>query len=60
MSDLKNLLSRLTRQINKTIGQSDEIKSYLNKITDSLVLIKRCLVILLFLAGLIIFLTEWL
>ena len=29
-------------------------------LNDSLVLIKRCLVILLFLAGLIIFLTEWL
>ena len=48
MSVLKDLLSR--------VGQSDEIKAYLNKINDSLVLIKRCVVILVFLAGL----TEWL
>ena len=60
MSDLKNLLSRLTRQMNETLGQSDQIKSYLNKMNDSLVLIKRCFVILVFLAGLMVFLTEWL
>ena len=52
MSVLKDLLSRL--------GQSDEIKGYLNKMNDSLVLIKRCIVILVFLAGLTVFLTEWL
>ena len=48
----KDLLSR--------VGQSDEIKGYLNKMNDSLVLIKRCIVILVFLAGLTVFLTEWL
>ena len=52
MSVLKDLLSR--------VGQSDEIKGYLNKMNDSLVLIKRCIVILVFLAGLTVFLTEWL
>jgi hypothetical protein len=58
MSDLKNLLSRLTRQMNETLGQSDQIKSYLNKMNDSLVLIKRCFVIIVFLAGLMVYLTE--
>ena len=48
----KDLLSR--------VGQSDEIKGYLNKMNASLVLIKRCIVILVFLAGLTVFLTEWL
>ena len=51
MRDLKGLFLRLS--------QSDEIKSYINKINDSLVLIKRCFVILVFLAGLTVFLTEW-
>lgn len=52
MSVLKDLLSK--------VGQSDEIEGYLNKMNDSLVLIKRCIVILVFLAGLTVFLTEWL
>ena len=52
MSNLKDLLSRM--------GQSDQIKSYFNKVNDSLFLIKRCFVILVFLAGLTVFLTEWL
>ena len=52
MHDLKELLYKL--------NQSDQIKSYLNKVNDSLVLIKRCVVILVFLAGLTVFLTEWL
>lgn len=60
MSELKNLLSSLTRKMNETISQSDQIKSYLNKMNDSLDLIKRCVVILVFLAGLTVFLTEWL
>ena len=52
MSILEGLLSRM--------GQSEQIKSYLNKLNDSLALIKRCFVILVFLAGLTVFLTEWL
>ena len=52
MHDLKELLYKMS--------QSDQIKSYLNKMNDSLVLIKRCVVILVFLAGLTVFLTEWL
>ena len=52
MSILEDLLSRM--------GQSEQIKGYLNKLNDSLVLIKRCVVILVFLAGLTVFLTEWL
>ena len=60
MGELKNLLPSLTRKMNETISQSDQIKSYLNKIKDSLDLIKRCFVMLVFLAGLIVFLTEWL
>ena len=52
MSVFKDLLSR--------VSQSDEIEGYLNKMNDSLVLIKRCIVILVFLAGLTVFLTEWL
>jgi len=60
MSNLTNLLSRLTRQMNGTMGQSNQIKSYFNKMNDSLVLIKRCVVILVFLAGLMVYLTEWL
>jgi len=51
MTELKVLLSRL--------GQSDQIRGYLNKINDSLILIKRCVVILVFLAGLIVFLSDW-
>ena len=50
MNELRVLLSKL--------GQSDQIKSYLNKINDSLVLIKRCVVIIVFLAALTVFLTE--
>ena len=46
MSDLKDLLSRM--------GKSDEIKSYFNKINDSLVLIKRCVFVLVFLAVLMV------
>ena len=52
MNELKVLLSKL--------GQSGQFKGYLNKMNDSLVLIKRCFVILVFLAGLTVFLTEWL
>ena len=52
MSILEDLLSRM--------GQSEQIKGYLNKLNDSLFLIKRCVVILVFLAGLTVFLTEWL
>ena len=52
MSILEDLLSRMS--------QSDQIKGYLNKLNDSLFLIKRCVVILVFLAGLTVFLTEWL
>ena len=52
MSILKDLLSGM--------GQSDQIKSYFNKVNDSLVLIKRCFVIVVFFAGLTVFLTEWL
>ena len=52
MNELRVLLSKL--------GQSDQIKSYLSKINDSLVLIKRCVVIIVFLAGLTVFLTEYL
>ena len=51
MTELKVLLYRL--------GQSDQIRGYLNKINDSLILIKRCVVILVFLAGLIVFLSDW-
>ena len=60
MSDLKNLLSKLTKNINKKISQSDQIKDYINKMNASLDLIKRCFVILVFLAGFIVFMTEWL
>ena len=52
MNELRVLLSKL--------GQSDQIKSYLSKINDSLVLIKRCVVIIVFLAPLAVFLTEYL
>ena len=52
MNELKVLLSKL--------GQSDQFKGYLNKMNDSLDLIKRCFVILVFLAGLTVFLSEWL
>ena len=52
MNELKVLLSKL--------GQSEQFKGYLNKMNDSLDLIKRCFVILVFLAGLTVFLTEWL
>jgi hypothetical protein len=52
VGDLKDLFLRL--------GQSYQIKSYLNKMNDSLDLIKRCFVIVVFLAGLTVFLTEWL
>ena len=51
MNELKVLLSKLS--------QSDQIKSYLNKINVSLVLIKRCVVIIVFLTGLMVFLTEY-
>ena len=60
MDDLKNLLFNLKRKIKETISQSDHIKLYLAKMNDSLVLIKRCFVIVVFLAGLTVFLTEWL
>ena len=60
MDDFKNLLFNLKRKIKETISQSGQIKSYLNKMNDSLDLIKRCVVILVFLAGLTVFLTEWL
>ena len=46
MIDLKDLLSRM--------GKSNEIKSYFNKINDSLVLIKRCVLVLVFLAVLMV------
>ena len=46
MIELKDLLSRM--------GKSDEIKSYFNKITDSLVLIKGCVLVLVFLAVLMV------
>ena len=46
MSDLKDLLPRM--------GKSDEITSYFNKINDSLVLIKRCVFVLVFLAVLMV------
>ena len=46
MIELKDLLSRM--------GKSDEIKSYFNKINDSLVLIKRCVLVLVFLAVLMV------
>ena len=52
MSILEDLLSRM--------GQSEQIKGYLNKLNDSLDLIKRCIVILVFFTGLTVFLTEWL
>ena len=52
MSILEDLLSR--------VGQSEQIKGYLNKLNNSLILIKRCVVILVFLAGVTVFLTEWL
>ena len=52
MNELKVLLSKL--------GQSDQLKGYLNKMNDSLDLIKRCFVILVFVAGLTVFLTDWL
>ena len=43
--------------MNEKLGNPDQIKSYLNKMNDSLVLIKRCVVILVFLAGLMVYLT---
>ena len=46
MIELKDLLS--------TMGKSDEIKSYFNKINDSLVLIKKCVLVLVFLAVLMV------
>ena len=46
MSDLKDLLSRM--------GKSDKIMIYFNKINDSLVLIKRCVFVLVFLAVLMV------
>ena len=51
MNVLKVLLSELS--------QSDQIISYHNKIKESLGLIKRCVVIIVFLAGLMVFLTEY-
>ena len=51
MNEFKILSSKLS--------QSGQIKSYLNKINDSLVLIKKCIVIIVFLAGLTVFLTEY-
>jgi hypothetical protein len=46
MDDFKNLLFTLKRKITETITQSDHIKGYLNKMNDSLILIKRCFVAL--------------
>ena len=60
MGELKNLLSSLTRKMNETISQSDQIKSYLNNVNDSPDFIKRCFFNLAFLTGLIVFLTKWL
>jgi len=60
MDDLKNLLFNLNRRIKETISQSDQIKSYLDKMRASLDLIKRCFVILVFFAGLTVLLKEWL
>jgi len=60
MDDLKNLLFTLKRKIKETITQSDHIKGYLNKMNESLILIKRCFVILVFFAGLTVFMIEWL
>ena len=51
MGELKVLLSKLSR--------SDQIKSYQNKILDSLGWIKRWVVIIVFLAGLMVFLKEY-
>jgi len=42
---LKELLSRM--------GQSDQIKSYFNKMNVSLVLIGKCFVLLVFLVGMV-------
>ena len=50
MIELKDLLSRM--------GKSDEIKSYFNKINDSLVLIKRCVFVLVFLASLMMIISA--
>ena len=50
MSDLKDLLYRMSK--------SDEIKSYFNKINDSLVLIKRCVFVLVFLAVLMVIISA--
>ena len=50
MIELKDLLSRM--------GKSDEIKSYFNKINDSLALIKRCVFVLIFLAGLMVIISA--
>ena len=50
MSNIKDLLSRMAK--------SDEIKSYFNKINVSLVLIKRCVFVLVFLAGLIVIISA--
>ena len=52
MNEFKALLSKL--------GHSDRIKSRLYKMNESLDLIKSCFVILVLLAGLTVFLTEWL
>ena len=55
MDDLRNLWRNLKRKIKQAISQSDQIKSYLDKIKDSVDLIKRCFVILVSLAGLMLF-----
>jgi len=51
MDDLKELLYKMS--------QSDQIKSYFNKMKGSLVLIGKCFVLLVFLVGMV-FLSDYL
>jgi len=51
MHDLKELLYKMS--------QSDQIKSYFNKMKGSLVLIGKCIVLLVFLVGMV-FLSDYL